>query len=202
MFGGGRRVASRLKPIQIHFFEDGLLRSGCLSRGWLGRVGKRGAVGQGSGAETRVVFLPVQPRVQFLYPGLQFGNFVVEDASTIRNWIMLFSKPGHGRRPGQRRNSITARSVRAMRATAAKGQVNARPIRQSSPKLWVDSKAEVAEVGVAGDLAVSTFAGWPESTENFRRAVFHSMRAFSRVVSARVSSTLRLSAVQLSSRIA
>ena len=43
------------------------------------------------------------------------------------------------------------------------------------------------------------FGAVPDSTRNLSRAAFHSMRAFSSAVSARVSSTLKLSFVQVSS---
>jgi hypothetical protein len=79
-------------------------------------------------------------------------------------------------------------------ATISSGHVIARPILQSSPKL----KLANGETTGCGADSVSDFfcADSPASAGSFRRAEFHSMRAFSTIVSARVSSIWKFSFVQ------
>ncbi len=85
----------------------------------------------------------------------------------------------------QCRSKMAMKMPREPSATSTSGHVIAKPILQSWPKLKpVSGKA--AAGGAASTSFFPNASG--DSVGNFRRAVFHSMRAFSMAVSARVSS--------------
>ena len=97
----------------------------------------------------------------------------------------------------QRRESNTAiKPPNASNATKASGQVSASPSLHSSAKGF-PANGVMLEVPVAASAVASL--GAADKMGNFNRAPFHSIRAFSMAVRARVNSMLKLSFVQPSS---
>src|SRR5204863_933343 len=95
-----------------------------------------------------------------------------------------------------RRNSNAKSAATPARVTKANGQVRAKPTRHNSPKLCSPITGRRASEGTGA--VVGSFAD-AVSTGNFNRDAFHSIREFSKQVSARVSSPAKLSLVHVSS---
>src|SRR5258706_5322301 len=153
---------------------------------------------QSGGTQARVRMVALQPFVELLDLAFQLGNFVVEHPGPFGNRVCVFSKPCHdGGVQRQRPNRDTSSAAKASVAMPASGQVSAKPRRQSSPNVCF-AKRDWAGVPATGVAASPSWAA-PDRTGNFSLAAFHSIRAFSSVVKARVSSMLKLSWVQVSS---
>src|SRR2546427_13197343 len=145
-------------------------------------------------AQARLGLVTLKFAVKLLNLGFQPGNLVVEDASAIRNRIGTFFEPCHVL--NQRRKSSANKPMPTSNTAAAKGQVRANPKRNKSPRLYPVSTEFAGILGAT--VAPSRSSGWPANKGNLSREEFHSMRAFSSVVRARVSSESKLLVVQSS----
>src|SRR4051794_33146088 len=83
-------------------------------------------------------------RVEFFNFGLKFGNLVIELARAVRNRVGVFSKPCH--EASQRRKRTRTKAADNRVATTTKGQVSARPIRQSCPKEYSPGSGSSVEL--------------------------------------------------------
>src|SRR6266545_293475 len=115
------------------------------------------------------------------------GNFRAQRTSAFGQGIGFLPEDWHSHSHlcGAKKNR---RTPSAANATSASGQVKARPTRQSARKPS-DSSDGPAGFSAAAESSSSSVGG-PLSNAHFSRAAFHSMRALSMTVNARVSSTL------------